>query len=121
MIAFQLFMNFIDGNAPFQLLSRIGGEKIMRGYYQGRYRDKHVAVLQTEYRMKIWRRFGMVGFVGFGDVAHRLQDFDLRNFRLSIGLGLRYLYSSAEGINVRIDFGFHGGTPGPYITINEAF
>ena len=51
----------------------------------------------------------------------KLQNFDVGNFRLSVGLGLRYLYSSAEGINVRIDFGFRGGTPGPYITINEAF
>lgn len=117
----QLYMNFLDGSPPFQILSQLGGEKIMRGYYQGRYRDKHILVLQTEYRMKIWRRFGLAGFVGLGDVADELNRFDLGNFNLSIGLGLRYLYSRAEGINVRIDIGFSGGTPGPYITINEAF
>lgn len=119
--AFQGFASFTTSNPSFQFLSQFGGQNIMRGYYEGRYRDKHGFVLQTEYRQRLFGRIGLVGFLGLGEVASELDGFDLEEARISVGLGLRYLYSSTEGINVRIAVGFSGGTPGPYITINEAF
>ena len=119
--AFQGFASFTSGNPPFQFLSKFGGQNIMRGYYEGRYRDRYGFVFQAEYRQRLFGRIGFVGFLGLGEVANELDGFDLEEARISVGLGLRYLYSSREGINIRIDVGFSGGSPGPYITINEAF
>ncbi|MCG8603711.1 BamA/TamA family outer membrane protein [bacterium] len=119
--AVQGFASFINGEPPFQSMSRFGGQNFMRGYYEGRYRDKHALVLQAEYRQRLVGRIGFVGFLGLGEVASELGNLDLQDTNLSVGLGLRYLWSTVEGINVRIDVGFSGGSPGPYITINEAF
>jgi outer membrane protein assembly factor BamA len=79
-LAVQAFMNFIDGNPPFQALSQLGGRYQMRGYYAGRYRDKNLFSLQAEYRLPVWRRFGLVGFAGFGDVAGKLSRFEVKDF-----------------------------------------
>jgi outer membrane protein assembly factor BamA len=119
--AVQGFASFTTGEPPFQAMSRFGGQNLMRGYYEGRYRDNHALVFQAEYRQRLLGRIGLVGFLGLGEVATELEDLDLQDSSLSVGLGLRYLWSSIEGINVRIDVGFSGGSPGPYITINEAF
>ena len=50
-LAFQLQGQFTTGSPPFNLLSLMGGESLMRGYYLGRYRDKHLMAGQVEYRM----------------------------------------------------------------------
>ena len=93
----------------------------MRGYYRGRYRDKNMIAFQMEYRIPVWWRLGLVGFVGFGDVADKVSHFELLNFKYSVGWGVRYLLLSQERINVRLDFGIGGGSSNLYITINEAF
>ena len=124
-IAVQCYMNIITGEPPFQKLSllggRIGNHNLMRGYYEGRYRDKNMIVFQMEYRLPIWWRFGLVGFVGFGDVADKIKDFELKKFKYSIGWGIRYLLIRNEKINVRLDFGYGKNSSGIYITIGEAF
>jgi len=120
-LALQAVGSFISGDPPFQMMSQIGGSERMRGYYQGRYRDKHAIVLQAEWRRRLWWRLGVAAFAGVGDVAPRLSDFRLRDGRAAVGGGLRFLIDRGEGISVRMDFGRIGGTPGPYLTINEAF
>ncbi len=120
-LAFQAVFSFIHGDPPFQMMSQIGGSELMRGYYTGRYRDKHAVVLQAEWRRRVWWRLGVAAFVGVGDVAPRLSEFRLRDFKTAAGGGIRFLIDRGEGISVRLDFGLIGGTPGPYITINEAF
>lgn len=120
-IAFQGYMSSTTGDPPFQMLSLLGGQRMMRGHYEGRYRDKNMIVLQAEYRMPVWWRFGLAGFAGFGDVADKVSNFQLSSFKYSLGAGVRYQISPEEGINVRLDFGFGEGTSGLYITLNEAF
>jgi outer membrane protein assembly factor BamA len=120
-VAIQGYAVRITGDPPFQMLSLFGGSHRMRGYYEGRYRDKNMLVFQAEYRMLVWWRFGLVGFWGFGDVADKLSNFQLSGFKYSLGAGIRYLLSRQEGINLRLDFGFGEGTSGIYATIKEAF
>ncbi len=93
----------------------------MRGYYRGRFRDKNMIVLQMEYRVPILRKLGMVGFLGFGDVADKVDNFVLNNFKYSAGFGFRYLLNPQEKINVRLDFGFCNESFGVYIAVSEAF
>jgi outer membrane protein assembly factor BamA len=120
-LAFQCYLNTITGDPPFQMLSLLGGARMMRGYYEGRYRDKNMIVFQADYRMPVWKRFGMVGFAGLGDVADKVSDFLLSDFKYSFGCGIRYQLSPEEKINLRLDFGFGEGSSGIYITLKEAF
>lgn len=120
-LAFQGYLNFISGSPPFQLLSLFGGASTMRGYYLGRYRDKDMIAFQMEYRIALWKRIGLVGFVGYGDVADKVSHFDLEYFKHSIGFGFRYLFSPEEKLNIRLDVGFGKDSLGFYFTVSEAF
>ena len=93
----------------------------MRGYYLGRYRDQHAAALQAEYRTYVWKRFGFVAFVGFGDVAKKLNRFALKDFKTSVGFGLRFAIDPKEKINFRFDIAFGHDSSAFYITATEAF
>ena len=120
-LAFQGYINIITGDPPFQMLSLLGGQNLMRGYYTGRYRDKNMIAFQVEHRFPVWWRFGMVGFVGVGDVADKIRNFERRNFKPSVGCGIRYLFNRKEMMNLRLDFGYGKDTSGFYITFLEAF
>jgi len=77
--------------------------------------------LQMEYRIPVWWKLGLVGFIGYGDVADELSHFKFGDFKYSGGWGIRYKISREEGTNLRLDFGFGRGTSGVYVTVNEAF
>jgi hypothetical protein len=102
-------------------MGMIGGDTLMRGYYYGRYRDKNLAVLQAEYRMPVWKRLGLVGFAGVGDVAPAPGRFRLGSFKAAGGFGFRFLFDPKEKTSIRLDFGFGKDTSGMYITATEAF
>ncbi|MGB2696437.1 MAG: BamA/TamA family outer membrane protein [Candidatus Zixiibacteriota bacterium] len=120
-LALQGYLSSTTGDPPFQMLCLLGGQNMMRGYYQGRYRDKNIVVFQAEYRIPFWRRLGLAGFSGFGDVADRFSNFRLSDFKYSLGAGIRYTLSQQESINLRFDIGFGEGSSGVYVTLNEAF
>ncbi|MEW5901048.1 MAG: BamA/TamA family outer membrane protein [Acidobacteriota bacterium] len=121
-LALQTRLLFQPGDPPFWRMAQLGGEEIMRGYYQGRYRDKNMICFQAEYRWVplLWR-LGMVGFIGVGEVADTLSHFDLGGVKYSYGVGLRYLFSREQGVTIRLDFGFGKDTSGVYLTAAEAF
>ena len=120
-LAFQIYGRSTNGEVPFQRLSKLGGSLLMRGYYEGRYRDHDLIVAQAEYRLPLWRRFGLTGFAGIGDVADKISRFRSREMKTSAGLGLRYMLIPEEKMNLRFDFGFGKDTSGFYVTITEAF
>jgi hypothetical protein len=94
----------------------------MRGYFQGRYRDKFYAMLQVEYRQYFTKRFGFVVFGGLGDVASELIEYDFGSLKYSYGGGLRFLFNKKQKINLRMDIGFgQDGNRGVYFGIEEAF
>ncbi|MDZ7900073.1 MAG: BamA/TamA family outer membrane protein [Arcicella sp.] len=68
-LAFQGFGYLSNGNVPFNELAQMGGEMIMRGYFQGSYRDKNLLALQAEYRLQLLKRWGIVGFAGVGSIS----------------------------------------------------
>lgn len=120
-LALQGYFSFIAGDAPFQILSYLGGPLLMRGYYLGRFRDQHAAALQAEYRAYIWKRLGVAAFVGFGDVANKLSQFVLKDLKTSIGLGLRFAIDPKEKVNFRFDIAFGRDSSAVYFTATEAF
>jgi outer membrane protein assembly factor BamA len=120
-LALQLYGNFINGEAPFQILSYLGGQNFMRGYYMGRFRDKHAVILQSEYRLPVWWRFGGAAFASVGDVVPKLDQFKLSNLKVTYGVGIRFAVDPKERLNLRLDFAWADDTAGFYFTFIEAF
>jgi hypothetical protein len=121
-IALQATTLSNTGNTPFYELSKMGGDKQMRGYYEGAYRDKVLVDAQVEYRMPIWNIFGITAWAGTGRVAPNYGALSWDGWKLSYGGGIRIKVDSKHNTNLRIDFGFGpGGISGTYINFAEAF
>ncbi len=121
-LAGQAVVRGVDGGAaPFDRLPALGGDRLLRGYYEGRWRDAALVLLQAELRAPVWRRFGAVGFVGAGQVAPRIGSIGLDRFHGSAGVGLRYRLSRDRPLNARADFAVGEGSTGLYVQVGEAF
>lgn len=117
-MAAEVESRFNFGNPPWSLMSELGGSNSMRGYYQGRYRDKHSIVAQVELRQHVWRRNGIVVWAGFGNVFHDKQTFK----KILPNYGFGYRWEFKKRVNVRLDMGFgKSGQNGFTFNINEAF
>jgi hypothetical protein len=121
-LAFELFLDALAGDVPFNQLAQLGGSARMRGYYEGQFRDKTYAMAQVEYRlMPLFWRIGVVVFAGVGEVAERWRDFSFEGLKWAVGVGLRYALNVEERIHVRLDVGVGPSTWGLNVTILEAF
>lgn len=120
-LAVQGFSSLNFGNVPYRQMGVMGNEMIMRGYYNGRFRDQHFAALQAELRKTIWGPIGMVFFGGFGNVAMQTSNL-LQQVKPNYGFGFRFNALRKEHINVRMDFGFgENKIKGFYFTMSDAF
>jgi len=117
--AFQIYSQWNPGNPPFRQMGLLGGENLGRGFYQGRFRDKNHLVLQSEYRLKVWKRFGMTVFSGLATVypGSVFQAY----WHPFGGIGFRGKLLRKEYLNVRLDIGFGQGLRNYYFTLDEAF
>lgn len=121
-LATNLYLKSVGSNAPFYELPALGGQNRMRGYFQGRYRDKNYVAFQMELRQYVSKKLGFVAFGGFGDVGQEITDLNLKDLKYSIGGGLRYLFNKKENVNLRMDIGVgRDGNTGVYFGIEEAF
>jgi hypothetical protein len=117
--------SLVGGRSPFYLLPQMGSDEMMRGYYGGRYRDRNFIAGQTELRYRISERFGVVGFVGTGEVFH--TGFDMNTLKPNYGGGIRYFFDIEKGLSVRLDYGAGQKAPGEqrqsgfYIGLGQAF
>ncbi|MFC1543966.1 BamA/TamA family outer membrane protein, partial [Gemmatimonadota bacterium] len=120
-LATQIALWDAAGSVPFFRLAMLGGPLLLRGYFEGRYRNRAGAVVQAEYRVPVSRIIGLAGFGGVGDVADRLSDLDATKARVAWGVGLRWSLNPEERQGLRFDFGFGEGSTGFYVTFGEAF
>jgi len=120
-LAFQGYGFLSVGDVPFNELAQMGGDMIMRGYFMGSYRDKNLLAFQSEYRLQVLKRWGIVGFVGAGGISDAMGDFELKNIMPSYGGGLRFKINRKENVNLRMDYGFGNGQQNIYFFIAEAF
>ncbi len=113
---------FNFGDPPLRNLALLGSNNIMRGYFNGRFRDNHAWAAQVEYRFPIRGRFGGVAFAATGQVAHSLGEFGLSALKPAIGAGVRYAVLRKEKLNLRFDVGFGSkGSINYYIVLAESF
>lgn len=120
-VALQFYTKSVEGNAPFRQLPGIGNDMIMRGFYNGIFRDKHMAAFQAEWRQSIWGPAGFVVFAGAGNIGSTITE--LNQFvKPNYGIGLRGVAFRKEHVNIRIDYGRGpNGIQGFYFTMGEAF
>jgi hypothetical protein len=125
-IAFNLKeQSLIGGQSPFYLLPQLGNDALMRGYYTGRYRDRNLLAGQGELRYRLTDRFGIDGFLGWGEVAN--GSFSISALKPDIGGGLRYFFDTEKGLTMRADYGIGEQVAGEsrqqgfYIALGEAF
>lgn len=113
------------GQSPFYLLPALGNDEMMRGYYNGRYRDRNFIAGQTELRYRICDRIGIAGFLGTGEVAH--GNFSINTLKPNYGGGVRYFFDIEKGLSIRADYGAGEKAPGEarqsgfYIGLGQAF
>jgi outer membrane protein assembly factor BamA len=120
-IALQAKARLAFGDVPFLDLSTLGNDDILRGYPKNRFRDKHFAATQVEYRFPLFWRFGLVTFAGLGDVFNHPNEINTASLKYSVGTGLRFVVNPAERLNIRLDYG-HGREGGYfYFVVAEAF
>jgi outer membrane protein assembly factor BamA len=120
--AFNFYVESALGETPFYKLPALGGQKRMRGYFNGRYRDNFYGMMQLEYRQYFWRRWGFAAFGGLGNVADNMLEYDFGNMKYSYGVGLRFKFNEKQKVNLRMDIGFgNDGNRGIYFGIQEAF
>jgi hypothetical protein len=111
--------------SPFFLMPTLGNDEIMRGYYNGRYRDRNMLVGQTELRYRLSDRIGVVGFVGTGEVFNK--DFSFSELKPNYGGGLRYFFDIEKGLSIRADYGVGQKVAGEarqsgfYVGLGQAF
>lgn len=118
-IALNLHGLFTYGNTPWTMLPFIGGSYTMRGYYEGRYRDKNAIDVTMELRQHIWHRNSAVIWIGAANVFPKLGDLQARKILPNFGIGYRWEFK--KNVNIRLDFGFGKGETGIIFNINEAF
>lgn len=118
-VAFQFHTRLTYGNTPWGLLSTLGGSDNMRGYFEGRYRDKSEIDVCLELRQHIWRRNGLVAWVGAGTVFPKFSAMSMRKVLPNYGIGYRWEFK--KRVNVRLDLGFGKHQTGFIFSINEAF
>lgn len=120
-LALQALFVSNGGGPPFTQLAQLGGQNVLRGYYEGRDRDRNLVATQVEYRRPLRGRFGLALFAAAGTVARDPNALALARSRLAGGAGLRYALSQSEGINFRLDYGQGDDSSGVYFTATEAF
>ena len=116
-LAVQAWYSLVTGGAPFQEVALIGGSDIMRGYFEGRYRDRNAMVYQAEYRVPVHRKLGVVIFGSAGQVADKVPSFSFGGFKYGGGLGFRYRLTD-DGLNIRLDLAY-GDQASFYFGLNE--
>lgn len=115
---FRTMLNF--GNPSWGMMALLGNSNSMRGYYEGRYRDKHKMEAQVELRQHIWKRNSLTAWVGAGTIFSKFSNIRSRHILPNYGLGYRWEFK--KNVNVRLDYGFgKAGQSGFLFSINEAF
>lgn len=118
-LAYHLHSRLTFGDTPWGLLSTFGGSYNMRGYFEGRYRDKSEIDVCVELRQHVWRRNGIAVWAGGGTVFPKFSA--IRGSHLLPNYGIGYRWEFKRKVNVRLDLGFGRGETGFIFSINEAF
>jgi len=118
----QAYGKFLWGSeVPFRNMAMLGGDKLLRGYFKGRYRDQNMFVGQVEYHSPYIWRFSLVAFAGAGDVFHATGTGQNIHIKPAGGIGVRFKIFKDRRMNLRLDLAAGRNDHGIYLGILEAF
>lgn len=121
-VAGRFINDFNFGKPPFYDYAVLGGDKFVRGYYYGRYRDKNLSSLQTEMRLPVIWRFGLAVFGGVANIYSATNHFNLENLKYNYGLGIRFMVDKKDKTNLRLDYAVgQNNNSGFYVSFGESF
>ena len=111
----------VGNNVPFQLLPTLGGQDLVRGIRQNKFKDNTLFALQTELRIPIWRFLKGAVFASIGDV-YDYNNWHWATPKIGYGAGLRACIHQAK-TNIRLDVARqnYSNDWSFYFTVKEAF
>jgi len=110
------------GSPPFRELGLVGGSDLVRGYFQGRYRDKSISALETEMRFHVWKMLGATVFTSAFQVGPTPSSLLQNRWKGAYGGGLRIFVNQKERIVLRMDVArTFEGHMAFYLDLNESF
>ena len=115
----------LSKSTPFYLTPQLGNDEMMRGYYQGRYRDENYLAMQSELRYRLHPRIGLAAFFGAGTVYR--NSVDLSKLKLAGGGGFRYFFDLEHHSSIRFDYAIGEKKAGEsrqggfYLALGQAF
>ncbi len=118
-LAGELHTLFNYGDVPWTMLAQVGVLGRMRGYYEGRYRDRNIMEGQLELRQHIKGRSGIAVWVGLANVFRNFDHIYFDEILPNYGIGYRWEFK--KRVNIRFDLGFTKDSPNFTFNINEAF
>lgn len=119
--AWRAFICHTSDDTPFFERCQFGSSRDLRGYPVGRYYDDAMYAAQVEYRLPLWWRFGAVIFGGVGSVAGSFSDLGSSDTLPAAGVGLRFLASQEQKLNLSLDLAYGRDESTIYMYIGEAF
>ncbi len=119
-LASRAYLRSSSGDAPFFLLSTFGGSTDLRGYPSGRYRDRMMYAVQSEYRWQFNESWIFTGFAGVGEVGEDFGSFG-RNFLPAAGIGARFVLSKKHRVGLSADIAVGKDGTEFYFGVGEAF
>jgi len=121
----SIYETLLTSRTPFYMTPQLGNDEMMRGYYQGRYRDKSYLAAQIEARVRIHPRIGLATFIGAGNVYR--NTLSLSQTKFSGGGGARYFFDLEHNSSLRLDYAIGEKRPGEkrqggfYLALGQAF
>ena len=110
------------GDVPFYMLPSVGaGENGLRGYTQGRYRDKVAVTVQAEARWHTAGRMGATVFGGLAQVAPSVGELTDALVLPGGGVGARFQLTNEYPMHMRFDVAWGRNEPLFYVSVGEAF
>jgi hypothetical protein len=93
----------------------------LRGFPMGRYQDEQMIATEAEARWPFAERWTLIGILGAGKVAPERDAFGDAPTIVSKGVGIRFLASRKDNVNVGIDYAVGPDDDAIYFRVGEAF
>lgn len=121
-LANQLMIGALsDSEIPFQFLYTIGGTQRLRGYYQGQYMGRWIAMNQNELRGTWGDRRGWSVFIAAAQLGDNQQELVRAATLLAGGAGVNYIIDPSNRIKLKIDLAVSRENSGVYFVLGESF
>lgn len=120
-LAAQWVSELGHGDVPFTHMAMLGGDDVLRGLFEGRFRDKGMTALQGEVRYTLIGGLRAAAFGGVGTVFSDLPGLADARATATAGGGLRYELDAQSHTAIRADLGTGPDGTGFILTFGEAF